>query len=73
LLESGVEVNVIPGWLGQADLATTNRCAREDHPEHPQQGLHEAGYFARNVRTIEVLLDRNAVASGGTAAGEPWQ
>jgi hypothetical protein len=25
------------------------------------------------MRTIEVLLDRDAVASGGTAAGEPWQ
>ena len=27
LLESGVEVNVIRGWLGHADLATTNRYA----------------------------------------------
>ncbi len=27
LLEAGVEVNVIRGWLGQADLSTTNRYA----------------------------------------------
>jgi integrase/recombinase XerD len=27
LLESGVEVNVIRGWLGHADLSTTNRYA----------------------------------------------
>ena len=27
LLEAGVEVNVIRGWLGHADLATTNRYA----------------------------------------------
>ena len=27
LLESGVEVNVIRGWLGHADLTTTNRYA----------------------------------------------
>ena len=33
----------------------------------------EAGYFARNIRTVEVLLDRDAVASGAAAAGEPWQ
>jgi hypothetical protein len=33
----------------------------------------DAGYFARNVRTIEVLIDRDAVASGAAAAGEPWQ
>jgi hypothetical protein len=33
----------------------------------------DAGYFARNVRTIEVLVDRDTVASGAAAAGEPWQ
>jgi site-specific recombinase XerD len=27
LLEAGVEVNVIRGWLGHADLTTTNRYA----------------------------------------------
>jgi hypothetical protein len=33
----------------------------------------DAGYFARNVRTIEVLLDRDAITSGAAAAGGPWQ
>jgi hypothetical protein len=33
----------------------------------------DAGYFARNVRTIEVLIDREAVLSGAAAAGKPWQ
>jgi hypothetical protein len=32
----------------------------------------DAGYFARNVRTIEVLVNRDAVASDA-AAGESWQ
>lgn len=27
LLEAGVEVNVIRGWLGHADVTTTNRYA----------------------------------------------
>ena len=27
LLEAGVEVNVIRGWLGHCDLSTTNRYA----------------------------------------------
>jgi integrase/recombinase XerD len=27
LLEAGVEINVIRGWLGHADLSTTNRYA----------------------------------------------
>jgi hypothetical protein len=33
----------------------------------------DAGYFARNVRTIEVLVDRDALASGAAADGQPWQ
>ena len=33
----------------------------------------DAGYFARNVRTIEVLIDRDAVASAPAGGGEPWQ
>jgi hypothetical protein len=33
----------------------------------------DAGYFARNVRAIEVLIDRDAVTSGTAAASEPWQ
>ncbi|MFG2951926.1 hypothetical protein [Streptomyces adustus] len=34
---------------------------------------NDAGYFARNVRTIEVLVDRDVVTSGAAADGEPWQ
>ena len=33
----------------------------------------EVHYFARNVRTIEVLIDREAVLTGAAAAGKPWQ
>src|SRR5207302_571344 len=32
LLEAGVEVNVIRGWLGHADLTTTNRYADINTP-----------------------------------------
>lgn len=28
LLESGVEINAIRGWLGHADLTTTNRYTK---------------------------------------------
>jgi hypothetical protein len=34
---------------------------------------HDAGYFARNVRTIEVLIDRESVQDGAAANGAPWQ
>ncbi len=33
----------------------------------------DAGYFSRNVRAIEVLIDRDAITSGAAASGEPWQ
>lgn len=42
-------------------------------PNTLSRAYSEAGYFERNVRTIEVLVDRDAVTSGATAAGEPWQ
>ena len=42
-------------------------------PNTLSKAYSEAGYFARNVRAIEVLVDRDAVTSGAAAAGEPWQ
>ncbi len=38
-----------------------------------QKAGTDAGYFARNVRTIEVLIDRGAALDGSAAAGVPWQ
>jgi hypothetical protein len=37
------------------------------------KAYHDAGYFARNVRAIEVLIDRDAVQGGAAAKGTPWQ
>ncbi|MFF7987719.1 hypothetical protein ACFZDK_53275 [Streptomyces sp. NPDC007901] len=42
-------------------------------PSTLTKAYEDAGYFARNVRTIEVLVDRDAVTLGAAAAGEPWQ
>ena len=33
----------------------------------------DAGYFARNVRTIEVLLDRDAITNGQAGGGGPFE
>lgn len=64
LLEAGVEVNVIRGWLGHADLTTTNRYAEINtkakiealrHTEPPDAS---AGSRHRPVwRTDETLLN----------------
>ena len=35
--------------------------------------MQRAGYFQRNLRTIEVLVDQDAVRNGAAASGEPWR
>lgn len=64
LLEAGVEVNVIRGWLGHADLSTTNRYA-EINTKAKQQallateppGLSEGPRTTPIWRTDETLLN----------------
>jgi integrase/recombinase XerD len=64
LLEAGVEVNVIRGWLGHADLTTTNRYAeintrakiealRKTEPSGSSVGSHSRPVW----RSDESLLD----------------
>jgi integrase len=62
----------LQAWLGHASPETTQHYARIT-PNTLTRAYRDAGYFERNVRTIEVLLDRDAVTSGEAAAGEPWQ
>ena len=42
-------------------------------PNTLTRAYKDAGYFERNVRTIEVLIDRDAVTAGQAAADQPWQ
>ena len=62
----------LQAWLGHRTPNTTQHYAKIT-PNTLSKAYSDAGYFARNVRTIEVLLDRDAVTSGAAAAGEPWQ
>jgi len=62
----------LQAWLGHGTPNTTQHYAKIT-PNTLSKAYSEAGYFARNVRTIEVLVDRDAVISGAAAAGEPWQ
>jgi integrase len=59
-------------WLGHRSPATTQYYVRIT-PTKLAKAYSDAGYFARNVRAIEVLVDRDAVQRGAAAAGEPWQ
>jgi len=62
----------LQAWLGHRSPQSTQYYAKIT-PNTLSKAYSEAGYFERNVRTIEVLIDRDAVASGTAAAGEPWQ
>jgi integrase len=62
----------LQAWLGHRSPDTTQHYAKVT-PNTLAKAYNDAGYFARNVRTIEVLVDRDAVASGQAAVGEPWQ
>ena len=62
----------LQAWLGHRTPTATQHYAKIS-PNTLSKAYTEAGYFARNVRTIEVLLDRDAVTSGAAAAGQPWQ
>ena len=62
----------LQAWLGHRSPQSTQYYARIT-PTTLAKAYADAGYFARNVRTIEVLLDRDAVLTGGAATGQPWQ
>ncbi|MGH2873237.1 MAG: tyrosine-type recombinase/integrase [Solirubrobacteraceae bacterium] len=60
----------LQAWLGHSSPSSTQHYARIT-PLTLTKAYTDAGYFARNVRTIEVLLDRDAITSGrvGTEGG----
>jgi len=53
----------LQAWLGHRSPASTQHYARIT-PTTLTKAYTDAGYFTRNVRMIEVLLDRDAIASG---------
>ncbi|MFC7267035.1 tyrosine-type recombinase/integrase [Streptomyces lutosisoli] len=62
----------LQAWLGHRSPQSTQHYAKIS-PNTLTKAYRDAGYFARNVRTIEVLVDRDAIESDAAAAGEPWQ
>ena len=57
-------------WLGHK-WANSTQYYLDISPAKMAQSYRDAGYFARNVRSIEVLIDRESVLAG-TAANQPW-
>jgi integrase len=59
-------------WLGHRNPNSTQYYAKVT-PTKLAKAYSEAGYFERNMRMVEVLIDQEAVRSGTAAAGEPWR
>ena len=62
----------LQAWLGHRTPNSTQHYARIT-PLTLTKAYRDAGYFERNLRAIEVLIDREAVQSGAAAGGTPWQ
>jgi hypothetical protein len=60
-------------WLGHKHYSSTRHYAAILQRKL-SAAYHKADYFARNVRTIQVLIDRETILSGAATAGEqPWK
>ncbi|MFC8350746.1 tyrosine-type recombinase/integrase [Streptomyces sp. NPDC057280] len=66
-------VNDLQQWLGHKHPASTRYYA-EILRRTLTAAYKKADYFARNVRTIQVLIDRESILTGAAADGEqPWK
>lgn len=60
-------------WLGHKHAASTRHYAAILQ-RTLSAAYRKADYFARNVRTIQVLIDRESILTGAAAGGEqPWK
>lgn len=62
----------LQAWLGHASPQATRHYVTVT-PTKLAGAIARAGYFERNLRTIAVLVDQDAVRSGAAARGEPWR
>lgn len=62
----------LQAWLGHRSPDSTQHYAKLT-PTKLAKSYQDAGYFTRNVRTVEVLIDQQAILNGEAAQGLPWK
>ena len=67
-----MSLSELQAWLGHRSPATTQSYVALE-PTRLAKAYADAGYFARNVRAIEVLIDQDVLKSAAAACGEPWR
>ncbi len=70
--EEGMDLFELQDWAGHSSPATTQHYVKVA-PTRLAKSYTDAGYFGRNLRMIEVLVDQEAVRNGAAAEGEPWK
>ena len=59
-------------WLGHADINSTINYTKIT-PTKLAKSYQDAEYFKRNIRTVEVLIDKDAISNGAATNGELWK
>lgn len=59
-------------WLGHKHAASTRHYAAILQ-RTLSAAYKKADYFTRNLRTIQVFIDRDIILTGAAARGEPWK
>ena len=59
-------------WLGHRHVSSTINYTKVS-PTKLASSYKDTDYFKRNIRTIEVLIDQDAIKSGAAASGEAWR
>ena len=59
-------------WLGHSDVNSTINYTKIT-PTKLAKSYQDAEYFKRNLRTVEVLIDQDAIITGAATNGEPWK
>jgi hypothetical protein len=59
-------------WLGHKHPSSTRHYAAILQ-RTLTSAYRKADYFARNVRTIQMLIDRETIVTGTAAGGQPWK
>jgi integrase len=67
-----MSLSELQAWLGHRSPATTQSYVALE-PTRLAKAYADAGYFARNARSIEVLIDQDVIKSAAAARGEPWR
>ena len=59
-------------WLGHSHVSSTINYTKVT-PTKLAKSYQDAEYFKRNLRTVEVLIDQDAITTGAATNGEPWK